>query len=179
MNRERVTIRRAGPDDAATLAELAARIFRDTFADSNTPEDMAAYLAGAFRPDRQRAEIAAPGACTLLAEVDGPVGFAQIRTGAAPACVRTERPVELWRFYVDRSWHGRGVAHALRRAVLRGARALGAGSVWLGVWEHNARALAFYAKHGFVAVGEHEFRLGRDVQTDLLLVLPDLPDRSA
>lgn len=166
-----ISIRRAGPDDAEALAGLAARVFHATFAASNDPADMAEYLAGAFGPARQLAEIAAPGASTLLAVRDGPIGFAQLRGGPPPGCVTTPDPIEIWRFYLDPAWHGRGVARRLMDAALAEAAARGAGSAWLGVWEHNARAIAFYRKFGFVDVGSHDFRLGRDLQTDRIMAL--------
>lgn len=168
---DEVTIRRAGPGDAAALAELAARVFGATFAASNDPDDLAEYLAGTFGAERQRAEIAAPGASTLLAfaGADGPVGFAQLRDGPPPDCVATPGPVEIWRFYVDHAWHGRGLAGRLMRAALDDVAARGGGSAWLGVWEHNERAIAFYRKWGFADVGSHEFRLGSDVQTDRIM----------
>jgi ribosomal protein S18 acetylase RimI-like enzyme len=74
--------------------------------------------------------------------------------------------VELQRFYVDTPWHGRGVAHALMEAVIGTSKALGGDVLWLGVWERNARAIAFYRKQGFERVGAKTFRLGADVQTD-------------
>ena len=80
--------------------------------------------------------------------------------------------IELKRLYVARAWHGRGVAQALMDAALDAARARGAQKLWLGVWERNPRAVAFYAKYGFVRVGEHTFVLGGDAQTDWLFVRP-------
>lgn len=162
------TIRRAVPEDAAPLAELAARIFRDTFGAYTTPKDMAAHLAASYSPALQLAEIESPEIVTIFAFCDGPAAFAQLRRGTPPACVTTERPVEVWRFYVDQAWHGRGVARKLMQAALD--EAAGATAVWLGVWEHNARAIAFYSKLGFVDVGSHDFLLGGDLQTDKVMV---------
>jgi ribosomal protein S18 acetylase RimI-like enzyme len=164
-------IRRAVPADAESLAELAARTFRDTFEADNSPEDMAAHLARSYSPALQLAEIGSPDIITLLAVCGSPVGFAQLRRGPVPACVTVPRPVELWRLYVDRAWHGRGVAGRLMAAAVGEAAAAGASAVWLGVWERNPRAIAFYRKSGFVEVGAHEFRLGADVQTDRVMVL--------
>ena len=81
-------------------------------------------------------------------------------------------PLELKRLYVARAWHGQGVAQALMEAALDAARARGAATLWLGVWERNPRAAAFYRKYGFERVGEHTFMLGADAQTDWLLVRP-------
>ena len=76
------------------------------------------------------------------------------------------------RLYVDSRWHGKGVARELMDAAFRIARDLGRETIWLGVWERNLRAKAFYAKYGFREVGSHHFRLGSDDQKDLILALP-------
>lgn len=162
------TIRRATPGDAAALAALAVRTFRDTYEATSRPEDMAAYLTRTYGPAQQLAEITAPDVVTLLADLGGLAAFAQVRTGSPPPCVTAPRSVEVWRFYVDRAWHGRGVAKQLMRAVL--GEAAGVDAVWLGVWEHNPRAIAFYRKFGFVDVGRQEFHFGTDVQTDRVMV---------
>jgi GNAT superfamily N-acetyltransferase len=80
--------------------------------------------------------------------------------------------VELWRFYVDQPFHGRGVAARLMEGAKQRARRRGAISLWLGVWERNHRAKAFYAKHGFRKVGSHVFVVGADPQTDDVMLCP-------
>jgi len=85
-----------------------------------------------------------------------------------PDCVSDRSAIELVRFYVDRSLHGSGVARTLMNAV-DAAAASRARTIWLGVWEHNPRAIAFYLKCGFVDVGSHPFQLGRDLQTDRIM----------
>ena len=165
-----LVIRRAEPVDAAPLAALGSRTFADTFGADNSPEDLAAYLAGAYGEAQQRAEFADPSIITLLVDDgQGLVAFSQLRRGPAPPCVRFPSPVEVWRFYVDRAWHGRGVARPLMDAALEAARELGAGSVWLSVWERNPRAIAFYTKCGFLDVGSKLFIVGADHQTDRVM----------
>lgn len=168
--REDVVIRRAGHDDAERLAEFARRTFVETFGPDNTADDMAMHVASAFGTDIQLRQIRDHGMVTLLAEL-GPTlaGFAQVRHAKPPACVTGESPVELWRFYVDRPFHGRGIARALMGAVDHTALELGGRTLWLGVWERNPRAIAFYAKCGFVDVGEHAFIFGTEEQTDRVM----------
>ena len=166
-----VTIRPAAVGDAPSLSRFGADTFRDAFERENTPEDMARYLADAFAPERQAAEIADPWGIVLLAEQHGDesrelVGYAHLVSGVAPPAVQGPAPVELKRLYVARQWYGRRVAQALMDAAIDAARDRGAQTLWLGVWERNPRAVAFYAKYGFARVGEHTFRLGADVQTD-------------
>ena len=176
-----VKIRRASISDAPFLSRLGALTFRETFERDNTPEDMARYLAEAFTPERQAAEIADPTSVVLLAEHPGEsgdlalVGYAHLTSGDVPDAVHGSAPLELKRLYVVRAWHGRGVAQALMDAAIEAARARGAETLWLGVWERNPRAAAFYAKYGFTRVGEHTFVLGADSQTDWLLARPVNP----
>ncbi|MCE2902589.1 MAG: GNAT family N-acetyltransferase [Gemmatimonas sp.] len=171
-----VTTRYATAADARALADLAARTFQDTFAADNDPAEMARHLASAYGEDQQGREIADATITTLLVDADGALaGYAQLRRGPPPAGVPREAPVELWRFYVDRAWHGRGVAQVLMQQVIEVARAAGAGTLWLGVWERNPRAQAFYRKSGFTDVGAHVFMLGTEAQTDRLFARPLVP----
>ena len=137
---------------------------------------MRLHLASAWRPELQRAEIADPSLDTLLAcDAQGVLaGFAQLRADHAPAGVPTSKPIELKRFYVDKPWQGQGVASRLMEAVEVRARARGARELWLGVWERNQRAQVFYRKCGFRQVGTQVFVVGKDPQTDhvMLRVLP-------
>jgi ribosomal protein S18 acetylase RimI-like enzyme len=164
------TIRPGVPADAGRLAGLAARTFEETFGSANDPGDMALYLSSAYGLAQQSQELSDPTIGTLLVEVDGRLaGYAQVKEGEAPRCVAGERPIELRRFYVDRPWQGRGVAQALMQAVRDAAAARGGRTLWLGVWERNERAQAFYRKCGFVEVGSQPFVLGSDRQTDRIM----------
>jgi GNAT superfamily N-acetyltransferase len=165
-------IRRAEPADASPLADFAARVFAETFGPDNRPEDMAAHLADRFGLRQQTEEILNPAVVTLLVEEEGRlIAFTQVTTlHTPPPCVTGEAPVEIGRFYVDRPWQGRGLAQRLMAAARDAARDLGGRTVWLAVWEHNPRAIAFYEKQGFRDVGSQPFRLGSDLQTDRVMV---------
>ena len=170
MSKPSIRIRTANPRDHELLASLGARTFRETFASDNTPEDMSDYLAKAFGPDRQAAELADPGTTFLIAEAEGQtVGYARLKIGPAPDCIQGLRPVEIARLYSIAAWIGRGVGAALMQACLGQAARLGCDVVWLDVWERNLRAIAFYRRWEFVEVGTQAFVLGSDVQHDLLM----------
>jgi ribosomal protein S18 acetylase RimI-like enzyme len=96
--------------------------------------------------------------------------YAQVRHGSPPPpCVTGPKTFQLWRFYVDRPWIGRGIAQRLMAAARAEAEALGGETLWLGVWERNLRAMAFYRKCGFVDVGSHPYVVGNDPQTDRIM----------
>lgn len=165
-----VTIRRGTLADAALLSELGARTFSETFAADNTPEDLAAYVAMSFNVAQQTAELEDPASTFLIAEVDGhAAGYAKLHDGEPEKGVEGAKPIELVRLYVSRDWLGRGVGQELMRACIDEARQAGHETIWLGVWERNARAQAFYRKWNFRAVGEHMFQLGADLQRDILM----------
>lgn len=172
MDTQTFSVRVAHASDAEIIASVGAETFYDTFVDDNTPEDMAAYLAKSFGPEIQGRELADPNSLFLLIECgDDVVGYARLVWGEAPACVVGTRPMDLNRLYIRRPWIGRGAAALLMHRCLDEARRRQSDVVWLGVWEHNHRARAFYRKFGFMDVGSHVFVLGTDVQTDLVMVL--------
>lgn len=168
-----ITIRSATAMDAAALSAFAARTFVDTYGADNSPENMAAYVASTFTPELQATELADPGGLILVATSDDGegafVGYAYVGHGNTPAAVTNAAPVELKRFYVASSHHGRGVAQMLMQRVLSESGLRGSRSLWLGVWERNTRAIAFYRKLGFSHVGTQSFQLGTDVQTDWIM----------
>jgi ribosomal protein S18 acetylase RimI-like enzyme len=179
-----IRIRLADDADALELSALAERTFRDAFEAVNTAADMQAHCAATYSEAIQRAEIRQPGRETWVADADGRlVAYVQLRLDAVSPMIGCARPVEIQRFYVDASRHGGGLAHALMDHVLARAEAAGFTTIWLGVWEQNPRAIAFYRKWGFEAVGEHTFKLGHDLQHDLVMsrrvqaVEPDSPWR--
>ncbi len=168
-----LVIRAAGEADARALSAFASAAFFTTFGPDSDPVDINVYVSNAFSPERQAAEIADPDRICLLLE-DGAevVGYALLRDDPHDPELPDTRSIELQRFYVDRAWHGRGVAVRLMEASLRMARERQAATIWLGVWERNTRAIRFYAKQGFIDVGSQSFLLGTDLQTDRVMSRP-------
>jgi molybdopterin-guanine dinucleotide biosynthesis protein A len=165
------SIRQAGPDDVPQLSTLASRLFHEAFARDNRPEDMARYVTEHLAPAALLQDLRTPGAqILLLQEHDEPAGWAHLLPSAPSQ--RGRHPFEIRRFYVDARWQGTGAAPALLWAVLEQARVAGADAMWLGVWEYNHRAQAFYRKQGFAPVGRQPFRLGADLQIDEVWARP-------
>ena len=165
-----VTTRLATPADASLLASLAATTFRDTFGPVNTPENMIAYMTTAYGAEVQAAELSDPRVSVYFAEAAGEAaGYAMLREGPAPECVGEANAVEIVRLYATTRMIGAGVGATLMRRCLDEAAARGRRAVWLGVWEHNPRAIAFYRQWEFEDVGSTTFQLGRDRQVDRVM----------
>lgn len=168
----RISIAKANLATATRLADLGRQTFSETFAASNTPGNMAAYLAASYSPELQLAQLQDSSITCLLAEMQGQtVGYALLQENSrlglsedAPA----SRQLEIKQLYILEDWIGTGLGKALMQRALDIAQASHATAVVLGVWEHNQRAQAFYQRFGFREVGEVAFTLGEDVQRDLI-----------
>lgn len=166
-------IREAVTADAVELAQLAEKTFRDAFQAFNAKRDIDAYCAQAFTPEIQSRDLADPVMTTFVADDRGElIAYAQLRRGAAPALIEPIPAAELRRIYVHRMWQGTGVAAELMRTIAEAASTGIEVTLWLAVWEHNHRAIRFYARHGFLAAGEQPFLLGGDQQRDVIMSAP-------
>jgi diamine N-acetyltransferase len=170
MTQSTLSIRTATAADAEMLTEFARGVFYDAFAAMNSPENMEAYMSQNFTPQKLSAQIADSRAIFLIAEIEAtPVAFAKLYDGDIPDCISDPAAVEIERFYVDRQFHGKGIAQTLMQACFDRAKQSGHGTIYLGVWEKNHRAIAFYRKCGFEVVGSHVFQMGDEAQNDLLM----------
>jgi diamine N-acetyltransferase len=156
--------------DAPVLTTLGAKTFYDTFAPHNTVEDMKLYLEKNFTLEQVEKEINDPASTFLLA-LDGQsvVGYAKLRNSEQPKELGNAPGLEIERIYSAKEYVGKKVGKTLMLACLAIAEKEGFKTVWLGVWEHNPKAIAFYERWGFEKYGSHPFMLGSDAQTDLLM----------
>ena len=181
-----VRVRRATPDDAAALADLAAVTFPLACPPGTSPEAIAAHVAAQLSPERFRAWAASAAHVLLLVEPAGrpgadalpdaaPLGYALLVRGEpddpdVAAAVGPGEAVELSKIYVHAKAQGTGVSGALVRAALDAASALAPDApVWLGTNGLNARAQAFYRKHGFGTVGSRTYVVGGEEHSDVVM----------
>jgi diamine N-acetyltransferase len=166
-----ISIRRGVSDDAEALAALGEATFRDAYAADTADGAIDLFVARQFGHTAQRDELADPACRFLLAEADGYlVGYLLLRRAPAPAVVPGRRRLLVDRLYVLASWQDRGIGGSLLDRADQEARGSGHDVLWLSVWERNPRALAFYERRGFAAVGETHFDLAGVRQRDRLMV---------
>lgn len=79
--------------------------------------------------------------------------------------------MELERIYVLQGFQGNNIGKKLLYFTINQAKQKKLDYVWLGVWDKNLRAIAFYKRNGFEISGSHPFYLGSDQQTDLIMKL--------
>lgn len=133
---------------------------------------MRQYLEKSFSPERLTRELTDPNSEFYLATLNHDVvGYLKVNFGKAQTELKDSKGMEIERIYVSKAFHGKKVGQLLYEKALSMARERKVDYVWLGVWEENLRALAFYQKNGFVEFGQHIFKLGNEEQTDLMMRL--------
>jgi len=165
-----IRIAEATKNDAALIADLSRQTFYDSFAADNTKEDMEKFLNEQFTREKLMEEVGAKGNIFLLAyEGDEVAGYARLRETPNPVVVQDDPAMEIARIYAVQKSIGKGVGSALMKQCIEIAKQKNAPVIWLGVWEKNYKAIAFYTKWGFERFGEHVFMVGNDPQTDWLM----------
>lgn len=165
-------IRKAELADWKLLQYIGSKTFSETFAQSNTEEDMQTYLQENFSEQPLKALLQDEHTAVYLAlQNEQPVGYLKVNFGPSQTELQDEHALEVERIYVLKQWQGKGLAKELFAMALNIARSQHMEYVWLGVWEHNPRAIRFYEKNGFVPFDKHVFKLGTDEQTDILMKL--------
>jgi ribosomal protein S18 acetylase RimI-like enzyme len=165
-------IRQAYLEDLAALQTIGRKTFVETFAVSNSEENLALYLAEGFSEEKLAAELKNESSAFYFAEEEDKIlGYLKVNVGEAQNEPQDPDALEIERIYVLQEFHGKGVGLMLYEQALSIALEQNAPYIWLGVWEKNSRAVRFYEKQGFVAFDQHIFQLGEDAQTDILMKL--------
>ncbi len=151
------------------ITYLSRTTFHDTFYAQNTPADMALFLELHMTEEVIKAELLNPENYFVLAHNDQPVGYAKLSCNTNPFANEGMKAMEISRLYLLKEKIGKGAGRELMNFCLDTCRQRGYEVVWLGVWQHNARAIRFYQQAGFEKFGEHTFMLGTDAQTDWLM----------
>lgn len=159
--------------DVLALQKISKQTFIEAFTDANTPEDMELFLAKHFESQKLLRELEEKDSLFYFAQTaEGqPVGYLKLNIGQAQSEFQTADALEIERIYVLQAFHGKKVGQILMEKSLQVAKEMGKTYIWLGVWEKNEKALAFYRKNGFEAFDTHIFVVGDDAQTDILMKL--------
>ena len=173
MVSKEVSIRRAIPADAQMISHLSGVTFSETFTGTCTDEDLAGFIESSYNPDQILLELNDVNDLFFLALVDMmPVGYLKMREDESEVpVIATHKSLEIKRLYVLKEYHSKKVGAALMEFALDYANKNRYEIIWLGVWEFNERAKAFYNKFGFEDTGfGHAFPIGNTPQRDIWLM---------
>ena len=170
MEHLEVKIHQAGIDELEELQQISRTTFTETFSVHNSEENMRNYLRDNLSLEKLGEELNNPESSFYFAEMkDQVIGYLKLNVGAAQNECKENTGLEIERIYVLKEYHGLTIGQLLFEKAISIAKSTEMQYVWLGVWEKNERAIAFYTKNGFKVVDQHLFKLGDDVQTDYLM----------
>ena len=163
-------IRKINIDDLEALRNLSIQTFKETFEEVNTEEDMQKYLLENLSIEKLKTELENPNSELYFAENNDEIlGYLKLNFKDAQTEKLEENHFEIERIYVLKEFHGKKVGQILYDKAIEVARQKNVDYVWLGVWEENENAIAFYHKKGFIQTGSHSFFMGDDEQVDLVM----------
>ena len=168
----RFSIKKLTVSSLYELQLLSRRTFYETFWMENKHADMMDYLENELSAEKLLMEFKNTGSeFYFVMHFDKPVAYLKINYGEAQTEPMGPKAIEIERIYVLYDYQGFHLGRLLFNKVIDIAKVRNADTIWLGVWELNHKAIYFYKKYGFIEFGKHNFKLGSDLQTDILMKL--------
>ncbi len=165
-------MKRCTPEDLEDLVEISRKTFSDAFEAVNDPEDFQNYLNTALSSKVLLNELQSPlSQFYFVYSEEMIVGFFKYNEGEAQTDLKDPQAIELERIYVLTEYQNKGLGRRMINEVIQKASEMGKRYIWLGVWEENPGAIAFYESLGFEKFGKHPYYIGKDKQMDWLMKL--------
>jgi diamine N-acetyltransferase len=165
-----INIKKCSREDLQILQEISIETFNDTFKDQNSSENIDAYLETAFTLKQLEKEIANKSSQFFFALFNNEVaGYLKVNTNEAQSEEMGDESLEIERIYIKNKFQKQGLGKYLFNKAMEIATGSHKRKIWLGVWEKNGNAIAFYKKMGFVQTGAHSFYMGNEEQTDFII----------
>ncbi|MGM0840303.1 MAG: GNAT family N-acetyltransferase [Bacillota bacterium] len=165
-----ITIKKCTPEDSRKLQEISYDTFNETFKHQNSPENMKSYLEKAFNLKQVESQLSHRSSHFFFVYVHHEVaGYLKVNTNDAQTEEMGDESLEIERIYIKSNFQKHGLGKYLLNKAMEVAMEHHIKKVWLGVWEENENAIAFYKKMGFVQTGAHSFYMGDEEQTDLIM----------
>ena len=172
MDSSKLHIRKVRPSEVEALQQIAKTTFVEAFEHLNNPSDFETYVTKAFSVEQIAKELENSNSYFFFAILNKTIiGYLKLNKGPAQTDLQKENTIEIERIYVHATFQGKRIGQRLIDKAIAIARAEQFDSIWLGVWEKNPKAIRFYERLGFVTFDQHSFRMGTDIQTDLLMIL--------
>jgi ribosomal protein S18 acetylase RimI-like enzyme len=166
-----ITIKKCTLEDLPNLQEISYETFDEAFKHQNSPENMKAYLERAFDFKQLEKELLTTASQFFFVYVNNELaGYLKVNTQDAQSEEMGDESLEIERIYIKSKFQKHGLGKYLLRKALEIAEENKKKKIWLGVWEKNENAIAFYEKMGFVQTGAHSFYMGDEEQVDFIMV---------
>lgn len=154
------------------LQKISFETFTQTFGNQNSKEDLNKYIEDNLSIKKLSDELNNPNSNFYFYQLNNQiVGYLKTNINEAQTEIKDKLSLEIERIYVLEKFQGHKIGHALLKFAIEKSKMKKLDFIWLGVWEENKKAIFFYLKHHFVQFDKHIFKLGEDLQTDILMKL--------
>lgn len=165
-----INIKKCTLEDSRTLQEVSYETFDETFKDQNSPENIKAYLDRAFNIKQLKNELTNDSSHFYFVYFNNEVaGYLKVNTNDAQSEKMDDDSLEIERIYIKNKFQKNGLGKVLLDKAIEIAMDHNKKTIWLGVWEKNENAIAFYKKLGFEQIGVHSFHMGDEEQMDFIM----------
>ena len=156
--------------DVIQLQQIAKTTFFETFSEMNSEDDMKTYLEKNFSIENLENQLNDNNTEYYFASFNNEiVGYLKLNTSSSQTEYQNDKTLEIERIYSLKTFHGKNIGQMLFNKAFEIAKSKRVDAIWLGVWEKNQRAIAFYKKNNFVEFDTHIFKLGSDNQVDIIM----------
>jgi diamine N-acetyltransferase len=167
-----IRITKCTPEDLLTLQEISCVTFDETFKQQNSPENMKAYLDKAFNLNQLEKELRNSSSEFFFVYFNNELaGYLKVNINDAQSEDMGSEALEVERIYIKSDFQKHGLGKYLFNKAVDLAQENNKSKIWLGVWEKNENAIAFYKRMGFVETGSHSFYMGDEEQIDIIMAL--------
>ncbi|MFB9760893.1 GNAT family N-acetyltransferase [Ectobacillus funiculus] len=165
-----IDIKKCILEDSRKLQEISYETFSETFKHQNSSENMNAYLERAFNLKQLEKELSNISSQFFFVYFNNEVaGYLKVNTNDAQSEEMGDESLEIERVYIKSKFQKHGLGKYLLNKAIEIALECNKKKIWLGVWEKNENAIAFYKKMEFVHTGAHAFYMGDEKQTDFIM----------
>lgn len=165
-----INIKKCNIKDLPKLLKISYETFNETFKNQNSPENIKAYLERAFNLKQLEKELSNISSQFFFVYLNNEVaGYLKININDAQSEEMSDESLEIERIYIKRKFQKHGLGMYLLNKTIEIAMEFNKKKIWLGVWEKNENAIAFYEKMGFVQTGSHSFYMGNEEQVDFIM----------
>ncbi|MDQ6418495.1 GNAT family N-acetyltransferase [Paenibacillus sp. LHD-117] len=165
-----IAIKKCTLEDSRKLQVISYETFNETFKEQNSPDTLNDYLERAFNLNQLEGELSNPFSQFYFIYLNDEVaGYLKINTDDAQSEKMGHESLEIERIYIKRNYQKHGLGKQLLNEAMEIAEKRNKKKIWLGVWEKNENAIAFYKRKGFVQTGVHSFYMGNEEQIDFIM----------
>ncbi len=157
-------------EEVELLRTISIQTFTETFSNSNSESDMQKYIAEKLSIEQLSNELQTKNSSFyFLKKADQTIGYLKLNISDAQTEKQGNNCIEIERIYIKQEYQGQNFGKLLMQKSVDIAKEIHYSYIWLAVWEHNVKAITFYKKQGFIEFDKHPFKLGDDVQLDIMM----------